>query len=179
MTRVWELRDRRLTAFRGDYCAYHRQREERDARAVKDADTQAEQIARERELVQRYRSHRKFTQDARARAPPRAAPGGAPGGARRPAGSWRSLPRRWPATGPSRSGEIVVRAEDLAVGYLPGRGAMAADGSAATRPRGSWRERRSSPRSAASGSASSGRTAPARRRSCGRSPASCRRSTAR
>ena len=61
VTRVWELRDRRLTAFRGDYSAYHRQREERDARAVKDAETQADQIERERELVQRYRSHRKFT----------------------------------------------------------------------------------------------------------------------
>ena len=35
-------------------------------------------------------------------------------------------------TGPSRSGEIVVRVEDLAVGYLPGRGAMAPDGSPAT-----------------------------------------------
>src|SRR5215207_4312071 len=61
VTRVWELRDRRLTVFRGDYNAYHRQREERDARATKDADTQAEAIAREQELVQRYRSHRKFS----------------------------------------------------------------------------------------------------------------------
>ena len=34
VTRIWELRDRRLTAFRGDYSAYHRQREERDARAA-------------------------------------------------------------------------------------------------------------------------------------------------
>ena len=59
--RVWELRDRRLTAFRGDYSAYHRQREERDARAVKDVETQVESIAREKELVQRYRSHRKFS----------------------------------------------------------------------------------------------------------------------
>ena len=59
--RVWELRDRRLTAFRGDYSAYHRQRVERDARTVKDVDTQAEQIAREKELIQRYRSHRKFS----------------------------------------------------------------------------------------------------------------------
>src|SRR5918994_6691847 len=60
VTRIWELRDRRLTAFRGNYSAYHRQREERDARTSKDADTQADQIGRERELVQRYRSHRKF-----------------------------------------------------------------------------------------------------------------------
>jgi ATP-binding cassette subfamily F protein 3 len=35
-------------------------------------------------------------------------------------------------SGPSRSGEIVVRAEDLTVGYLPGRGAVMADGSPAT-----------------------------------------------
>ena len=34
VTRIWELRDRRLTVFRGDYSAYHRQREERDARAA-------------------------------------------------------------------------------------------------------------------------------------------------
>ena len=61
VTRVWELRDRALTAFRGDYSAYHRQRVERDARTVKDVDTQAEQIAREKELIQRYRSHRKFS----------------------------------------------------------------------------------------------------------------------
>src|SRR5206468_9525522 len=61
VNRIWELRDRRLTTFRGDYSAYHRQRIERDLRTVKDVDTQAEQIAREKELVQRYRSHRKFS----------------------------------------------------------------------------------------------------------------------
>ena len=75
--RVWELRDRKLTAFRGDYSAYHRQRIERDARTVKDVDTQAEQIAREKELIQRYRSHRKFSKQARARGPARKARGGA------------------------------------------------------------------------------------------------------
>jgi ATP-binding cassette subfamily F protein 3 len=42
VTRIWELRDRRLTAFRGDYAAYHRQRRERDARAVKEVETQAD-----------------------------------------------------------------------------------------------------------------------------------------
>ena len=81
--------------------------------------------------------------------------------------------------GPSRSGEIVVRIEDLAVGYLPGswrhrrgrRGRDAGDGSS--------RGHRSWPPSAAIGSASSGRTGPARRRCCGRSPATCRRSMAR
>ena len=45
VTRIWELRDRRLTTFRGDYSAYRRQREERDARAVR-SDTQADQIGR-------------------------------------------------------------------------------------------------------------------------------------
>jgi ABC-type Mn2+/Zn2+ transport system ATPase subunit len=34
--------------------------------------------------------------------------------------------------GPSRSGEIIVRAEDLTVGYLPGRGAVDPDGAPAT-----------------------------------------------
>jgi ATP-binding cassette subfamily F protein 3 len=133
VTRVWELRDRRLTAFRGDYTAYHRQREERDARAVKDVDTQAESIARERELVQRYRSHRKFSKmhehearlerlEADRREAPRA-------------GRRLAIPTAALAgAGPSRSGEIVVRAESLTVGYLPGRGAVDADGSPAAEP---------------------------------------------
>ena len=134
VTRIWELRDRRLTVFRGDYSAYHRQREERDARSVKEVETQAEAIAREKELVQRYRSHRKFSKmhehearlerlEAERRDAPRAN--------RRlaiPAGALLG-------TGPDRSGEIAVRVEDLAVGYLPGRGALIADGSPATEPR--------------------------------------------
>ncbi|MEA2607720.1 MAG: ATP-binding cassette, subfamily er 3, partial [Chloroflexota bacterium] len=123
--RIWELRDRRLTTFRGDYSAYHRQRIERDARTVKDVDTQAEQIAREKELIQRYRSHRKFSKQhehearlERLEAERREAP---------KAGRKLAIPTAAlvGGTGPSRSGEIVVRAEDLAVGYLPGRGAMA------------------------------------------------------
>jgi ATP-binding cassette, subfamily F, member 3 len=136
VTRIWELRDRRLVAFRGDYSAYHRQRLERDARAEKDAENHAESIARERELVQRYRSHRKFSKmhEHEARLDrlleerdrfqaPRASrklklPGGALAGG-----------------GPARSGEIVVRIEDLVVGYLPGRGALDAEGAPATAPR--------------------------------------------
>src|SRR4051812_12499081 len=39
--RVWELRDRRLTVFRGDYSAYHRQRMERDSHAEKEAESHA------------------------------------------------------------------------------------------------------------------------------------------
>ena len=134
VTRIWELRDRRLTVFRGDYSAYRRQREERDARAATEATTQADQIERERELVERYRSHRKFSKmhehEARLdrlRAERREAPR---------AGRKLGLPQgSLVGTGPARSGEIVVRLEDLAVGYLPGRGAVDADGRAATEPR--------------------------------------------
>ena len=133
VTRIWELRDRRLTVFRGDYTAYHRQREERDARAVKDAGTQVEQIAREQELVQRYRSHRKFSKMhehearlERLQADRREAPR---------ASRRLALPQSALAgAGPARSGEIAVRVEDLAIGYLPGRGAVGPDGEPATEP---------------------------------------------
>jgi ATP-binding cassette subfamily F protein 3 len=133
VTRVWELRERRLTAFRGGYSAYHRQRLERDERAVKEVATQAESIARERELVQRYRSHRKFSKmhehearlerlEAERREAPRA-------------GRKLAIPAgALLGTGPARSGEIVVRVEGLVVGYLPGRGAVDPDGSPASEP---------------------------------------------
>jgi ATP-binding cassette subfamily F protein 3 len=134
VTRIWELRDRRLTAFRGDYGAYRRQREERDARAVKEADSQVDQIERERELVQRYRSHRKFSKMhehearlerllAERRDAPRAT-------------RKLTLPQgSLVGDGPSRSGEIVARAEELVVGYLPRRGGRATDGHQLTQPR--------------------------------------------
>jgi ATP-binding cassette subfamily F protein 3 len=57
--RVWELRDRRLAAFKGAYSAYLLQREAADARARSVADTTGGAIEREQELVQRYRSQRK------------------------------------------------------------------------------------------------------------------------
>ena len=133
VTRVWELRDRQLAAFRGDYSAYRRQREERDARAVKEVGTQADQIERERELVQRYRSHRKFSKmhehEARLErllAERREAPR---------VGRRLTLPQTaLVGAGPARSGEIVVRVEEVVVGYLPGRGAVDADGRPATAP---------------------------------------------
>ena len=114
VTRVWEMRDRQLSPFRGTYSAYARQREERDVRAVADAEDRAGQIARERELVQLYRHQRKYTKmhehearlealeplerrksDARLRLPTEALAGG----------------------GPARSYETAVRAESLVVGY--------------------------------------------------------------
>ena len=120
VNRVWELCDRRLTAFRGDYSAYHRQRAERDARQARDVESQAGQIAREQELVQRYRSHRKFSKmhehearlerlEAERIETPKGGrrlrlPGAALGG-----------------TGPARSGELAVRIDELVAGYLPPR----------------------------------------------------------
>ncbi len=119
VNRIWELRDRKLTTFRGDYSAYRRQRDERDAFAAKSADTWEQQIQRERELVQTYRSHRKITKmhehearlekllEARQDSPK----------------ATRKL--KLPTSGlvgdggPVRSGEIVIRVEDLVVGYLP------------------------------------------------------------
>jgi ATP-binding cassette subfamily F protein 3 len=133
VTRVWELRDRRITIFRGDYAAYHRQRQERDERAGKDADTHAASIAREQELIQRYRSHRKYSkmhehearlerlQESRVEVPKTGRKLRLPGAAL--AGG-----------GPTRSGEIVLRLEELQVGYLPGRGATRTSGEAASEP---------------------------------------------
>ncbi len=120
VSRIWELRDRRITVFRGDYSAYHRQRQERDLRAAKDAVSQGDAIARERELVQRYRSHRKFSKmhEHEARLERLQADRlEAPKSRRRltlPAGALLG-------DGPARSGEIAIRLDDLAVGYLPGR----------------------------------------------------------
>ena len=117
--RVWELRDRRLAAFRGNYSAYLAQREERDARARKDVDTRAGSIERERELVQRYRSHRKFSKmhehEGRLAALEQQA---ADEPARRRAAT---LALDGHARGAQvRSGDVVVSIDGLVAGY-PGR----------------------------------------------------------
>jgi ATP-binding cassette subfamily F protein 3 len=114
VTRIWELRDRRLTPFRGTYASYARQRDERDLRAAEEAESRAGQIAREQELIQQYRHQRKHGKmhehearlealqplekrhaDARLKLPTEALAGGAA----------------------ARSYESVVRAEGLVVGY--------------------------------------------------------------
>jgi ATP-binding cassette subfamily F protein 3 len=114
VNRIWEMRDRRLTPFRGSYSAYARQREERDLLAAAQAEDRAGQILREKELVQLYRHQRKFSKmhehearlealqplekrhaDAKLRLPTEALAGG----------------------GPARSFDSVVRAEGLIVGY--------------------------------------------------------------
>jgi ATP-binding cassette, subfamily F, member 3 len=131
--RVWELRDRRLTVFRGDYSSYHRQRVERDARAELEADKQEDAIGREVELVQRYRSQRKHTKmhEHEARLEKLKTEK-----TEAPRKSSRTLRLHGAALagGPVRSGELVVRLEDLAVGYLPGRGALSPDGTEAPEP---------------------------------------------
>jgi ATP-binding cassette, subfamily F, member 3 len=116
VVRVWELRDRRLETFRGNYAAYLLQRQERDARQRKDADTQSAAAEREKELIQRYRSHRKYSkmheherrlealQKGQVEAPREqhrlALPGtGLVGG------------------GPVRSGDMVVLLEELVAGF--------------------------------------------------------------
>ena len=133
VTRVWELRDRRLTIFRGDYSSYHRQRVERDERALREAESHQDAIEKETDLVQKYRSQRKHTKmhehEARLErlkdqnvATPRS-------------GRTLKLPSQALAgSGPARSGELVVRLDELAVGYLPGRGAVRPDGTDATEP---------------------------------------------
>jgi ATP-binding cassette subfamily F protein 3 len=120
--RIWELRDRRLEVFRGNYSGYLGQREERDARTRKDAETRAGQIEREQELVGRYRSHRKFSkmheherrlealQEQAVEAPARArarrlaldGAGPVPG-----AGRGRTI----------RSGDVAIEIEDLVCGF--------------------------------------------------------------
>jgi ATP-binding cassette subfamily F protein 3 len=116
VSRIWELRDRRLTPFRGAYSAYLLQREQADARQRKDAQEGADSIAREKELIQRYRSQRKYSkmheherrleaaEAARVETPRKQArlamPGTSLGGA-----------------GPSRSGEMVVTLEDMTAGF--------------------------------------------------------------
>lgn len=115
VTRVWELRDRRLAAFRGDYSAYARQREERDARLRREAAARETEIAKEQALVQTYRSQRKHGKmhehEARLARLDRV-----------------SVPREGPAlrlgralgAPPPRSGDVVLRMDGLVVGHPGG-----------------------------------------------------------
>ena len=132
VTRVWELRDRRLTVFRGDYSAYHRQRVERDARAAVEAESHQDAIVRETELVQRYRSQRKHVKMHEHEARLEKLKDTKVVTAR--SGRTLKLHGAAMAGGPVRSGELVIRLDELAVGYLPGRGAVRPDGSEATEP---------------------------------------------
>jgi len=118
VVRVWELRDRRLRPFRGGYSAYLLQREAADARQRVDAERSATAVERERELVQRYRSHRKFSkmheherrlevlQATRVEAPRRRA-------------HLALDERALLGGGPVRSGDLVVELRDALLGFPP------------------------------------------------------------
>ena len=58
--RVWEVRAHRVTRFRGDYSAYAQQRLAADEGSDREAERREKEILRERELIQTYRSHRKY-----------------------------------------------------------------------------------------------------------------------
>jgi ATP-binding cassette subfamily F protein 3 len=114
--RIWELRDRRLQSFRGNYSAYVGQREERDAWARKEADSVQQAIGRERELVQTYRSHRKFNKmhehERRLAALEDQAAAAQPGGRARALALEGVI-----GSAAARSGEVVASLEGLVAGY--------------------------------------------------------------
>ncbi len=114
--RIWELRDRRLRVFRGAFSAYLTQREAADARAHKDAETHADAVARELELVQRYRSHRKYAkmhEHERRLETLRATPVEGP----RRRASLALSSRGLGGDGAVRSGDLVVSVRDVVVGF--------------------------------------------------------------
>ena len=118
VTRVWELRDRRLSVFRGAYSAYLVQREAADARARKDAEGLKERAAHERELVQRFRSHRNY---AKMHEHERRLEAMAATSIEEPRrGPVLALPTQALLGGrPTRSGDLVVSLRDALVGFPP------------------------------------------------------------
>jgi ATP-binding cassette subfamily F protein 3 len=124
VTRIWELHERRLESFRGAYSAYLVQREARDARVRLEAERQAQAMAREQELIGRFRSHRKFgTMHEHERRLERLEAGRL------------TTPRRSARLalggalldgGPVRSGDLVVGIEEATIGFPSPRGASEA-----------------------------------------------------
>ncbi|CAN5776227.1 ABC-F family ATP-binding cassette domain-containing protein [soil metagenome] len=131
VTRVWELRDRRLAFFRGNYAAYHRQRIERDARQQRDAESVRQQVEREDELIQRYRSHRKYSKMHEHERRREALAGQQVDGPSRQQ-QLRLGGQALLGGGPQRSGDMVVALEELHAGF-PGRPVVAVPRLVATR----------------------------------------------
>ncbi len=121
VSRIWELRDRRLAVFRGNYAAFARQRVERDARLVREADARDAEIAKEQDLVQKYRSQRKHGKmhehEARLEKLDRI-------GAPRSGPSLKLSDRAFLGGGPTRSAEVVVRADGAVVGRMVDGGSV-------------------------------------------------------
>ncbi len=122
VTRTWEIRDRRLEAFRGTYSAYAVQAAARDDQLRKQAETAQDAVARELELIQNYRSHRNYSkmhEHERRLAAIRQAEAPRPG--RR-----MKLPQGGlVGGGPVRSGDVVVSVRDAVVGFPPAPGTIA------------------------------------------------------
>jgi ATP-binding cassette subfamily F protein 3 len=120
--RVWELRDHRLSIFRGGYSAYLLQRQSADARSRRLADSTAAAIVREEGLVQRYRSQRKHVKmHEHERRLEQLRDGQVPA-------PRRTLQLRLPNTSlaggdAGRSAEVVVSLEGVICGYVAVNGA--------------------------------------------------------
>ncbi len=115
VTKIWDMADGRLTAYRGNYSAYARQREERIARRREEWEEQQEQIARTEEFIRRNMAGQR---------------------SREAKGRLRRLERlkeaelierpreqrtiRLNLTTNLRSGDLVLRTKGLVVGYAPG-----------------------------------------------------------
>ena len=124
--RIWELRDRRLEVFRGAYSAYLTQREERDARLRKEAESTDAVARREQELIAQYRRYRDYSKmhehEKRLERLER----------NRTDAPRRGAALRLPGTallggGPTRSGDMVVSLRDVVAGFGAGAGAAAAE----------------------------------------------------
>ena len=116
VNRIWELRDRRLATFRGGYSAYAVQAAERDARLRVEAESSRATAAREGELIQRFRSQRKFAQmHEHEKRLGRVAVTDAPAHASR----MRLRADGLLGGGPVRSGDIAVALRDLVAGFPP------------------------------------------------------------
>jgi ATP-binding cassette subfamily F protein 3 len=127
--RIWELRDRRLSTFRGAYSAYLVQREVADARSRSVADATDAAIAREMELVQRYRSQRKHVKMHEHERRLEALRAGRAETPRK--GARLSLPgSSLVGAAPARSAEVAVSLENVICGY---RGADGGSATAVTR----------------------------------------------
>ena len=115
-SRIWELRDRNVTVFRGSYSAYLVQREDRDARLRKDVESTGDSIAKELDLIQKYRHQRKYPkmhEHERRLEQLREAHVDAP-----KAGARLALPASaLLGGGPVRSGDMVVSLQDVVVGF--------------------------------------------------------------
>ena len=118
VVRIWELRYRRLSPFKGGYSAFLLQREAADARMRSEAGSMAAAIEREQELVQRYRSQRKHVkmhEHERRLEQLRASQSDAP----RRVAQLKLPGTSLTGSAPARSAEVAVSLEGLVCGYGP------------------------------------------------------------